>query len=261
MFYWSQTSTTAAWGVNVGIAVASGHPSWINHGGHGHNPNGRWSKDFYGFSLRCVRDSTIRNSTLILDVSLENLTTGLIDRSIYGHPQIGGTTGVEPYSEGGIKLLRRSGLFTFPKWEINKVVLPMTIEYEVKRFEGISGHGNFAFFFDRDQPRENFMNHALTSWGTNNFSPAHSHMFSPWPGFSPTVPVNEWTKVRVEYSAPNSGRGEIRTYFNGSLKSVIVIPEGYRARNLSEFTLFHESFSAHDVANAAVRNLKIWTTK
>jgi len=202
-----------------------------------------------------------KDSSLILDVTLLNLTDGLVDRSIYQHPQIGGTTGVEAYSEGGVRLLaRRRGANIFPKWRINKVMLPMTIEYEVKRFDGVPGHGDCMFFFEFDQQSNtHFINQSITAWRDNRFAPARSVMFpSPWQDFSPTVQANQWVKVRVEYSAPIAGTGIVKTYFNDVLQNTIYISENYVAKHCESFALASEWLSAHDAANAAFRNLKIW---
>ncbi len=226
---------------------------------------GVWNEKSDGFSLRCVRDTTIPvDSTLILDVSLENLDEGLIDRSVYHHPQIGGVTGVEEYSEGGVKLLARGGFYSFPKWAINVVLPPYVLEYEVKRFSDMPGHGSLAYFDELEYPNSSgctHFDHALTSGRTANFSALHSCYFSIWPNFSPTVPVDKWVKVRIEYGKPNAGSGEVKTYFDGVLQNTATIPTGYMAKQMKSFALGSDQMSAHDAANAAIRNLKIWIVK
>jgi hypothetical protein len=214
----------------------------------------------WGLPLRCVRDTT-PPSTLILDVSLENLTTGLVDRSPAQQAMAGGTTGVSVYHEGGLRLNLSSG--ATPKWTFNRPIANLRIEFEVKNFSRDRGHG-MILSFSRAPEQDHIPRIFLSVFRRDEIQLLFNDMRR-----APSVPLNTWTRIRVEIGDPTNGQVDIRWYFDDVLQfsgnSNMV--SGATPINYSNYVFPHITLgqdfghALHDRADAVIRNLKIWSTK
>jgi hypothetical protein len=197
---------------------------------------------------------TVTTPTLILDVSLENLTDGLIDRSAYDQPNIGGISGLSEHDEGGLIPSQQGG--SVPKWVFNRPIASFIYEIEAKLFS-ISGHSE-VFCFVRSPEDNSPCGLFLTCGGYNKLC-----IFGGCKKTSdvkPTIPLNIWTKIRVEVSAPIDGKIAINLYFDDVLK--ISTQSDYSEEVFPHMVLTPDfGFAYHDRANAALRNLKVWITQ
>ena len=201
------------------------------------------------------------DSTLILDVSLLNLdpNDGLRDRSVFGRTMFGGIAGVSVYREGGLVLNRRGG--AVPKWEFNRHLANVTLEFDVKLFSKPRGHGitvSFVEYPETGSPASI----CLTFRARNEVG-----VFFPDIPTFPNFPLNAWTRVRVEVGDPVGGKVDIKLYLNDVLKSsgqsTYVDLSGVNLSNIvfPYVALTVNAWFNHDRADAAIRNLRVWLTK
>jgi len=247
--YWSQTHTST-------YPTAFALQFYI--GGHVY-PLSR-SVMYAGMALRCVRDTAplLPESALILDVTLENLTDGLVDRSPAQQTFVGGTSGVSVYPEGGLRLNRWTG--NTPKWTINRLMENLRIEFDVKLLSRPHAHGT-VLSFARDPEQDHGPRISLTIHGQDQAQWFFNDMWR-----TPSVPLNAWTRIRVDIGERVDGRVDIRVYFNDVLQhsgnSNMVA--GAIATDYSNYVFPHISigqdfgFANHDRADAAIRNLRVW---
>jgi len=73
------------------------------------------------------------------------------------------------------------------------------------------------------------------------------------------VPLNVWSKIRVEIGDSINGMVPVALLIDGVLRHSILTP--YLDEVFPHVALTHDFGAAHDRAHAAIRNLKIWTTK
>ncbi|MCL2414184.1 MAG: DUF5668 domain-containing protein [Bacteroidales bacterium] len=202
------------------------------------------------------------DSTLILDVSLLNLdpNDGLRDRSVFRRTMFGGISGVSVYPEGGLILNRRGG--AVPKWEFGRRVENVIVEFEVKLLSRPRGHGRTVAFVL--EPELNDL------WSINITSRAYNEMqvFFDDIRIEPTIPLNVWTKIRVEVEPQVNGEANVKLYQDGKLRiSGKTNYFNHYLRRTSNQTFSHISlgadfgFAYHDRADAALRNLRVWVMK
>ncbi|MCL2028776.1 MAG: hypothetical protein FWG79_09880, partial [Bacteroidales bacterium] len=244
--YWSQTAS------NIAMAYYLDLHSTADPQANGIINPGCFDSKFFGYSLRCVRDTTPpENSNLILDVSLLNLTDGLVDRSIYQRPNRGGTSGVSVYSEGGLRLSQSGG--AVPKWDFNRPIASVTYEFEAKLFSMPYGHGE-TICFVRNPEDIHPIGTFLTGGGQNQIIPLWKFTST---YVQPTIPLNVWRKIRVEIGDPIAGKIEVKMYIDDVLKSSEQCD--YSTEVFPYITLTpNYGYDYHDRADAAIRNLKVW---
>lgn len=149
-----------------------------------------------------------KSASLVLDVSLNNLTDGLIDQSLYAHAL------VNPSVTGHAIRATPNGEFVgftesdggVAKWHIQLQIIPMTIMYWVYHGGDTGGHGWFAEFLAKD---ESFaVGQALTIHGSHGFAPGNG---IPGSGYMYTrIPKDTWTHIAVTYTSIG-----VTAYFNG----------------------------------------------
>jgi len=201
------------------------------------------------------------DSTLILDVSLENLTDGLVDRSPHQQTFAGGTSGVFVYREGGLVPNRRGGIA--PKWTFNRPLANLRIEFDVKLLSRPHIHGTILSF-SRDPEQDHIPRIFLSVHGQNMIETLFTDMRR-----TPSVPLNVWTTLRIDIGDRVDERVDMRVYFDDILQfsgnSNMVagrLQMNYSNYVFSYITIGHDfGFANHDRADAVIRNLRVWVTK
>jgi hypothetical protein len=250
--YWSSDQHSSRWAYFLQIGVQ--HYTTF--------PQNERGNKWMAYTLRCVRDTIPPvDSTLILDVTLENLTTGLVDRSIYKKTMHGGTAGVSVYSEGGLRLNRTGG--AVPKWEFNRVIANVSFEFEVKLLAKPSGHGRTVAFVLN--PERDFLQSVnLRATGRDEIMTLFDDT-----RIQNNFPVNVWTKIRVEVGNPVNETVDVKLYQDGVLKISHQSNYFNNWNNISVYNMVFGHISLggdfghayHDRADAVIRNLKVWITK